>query len=125
MFRDKEMRYQAKHQPNKTNIDPWNPENTIECAELVERYHMCVENMRHRNARNLLDKCSQLQKFSLLCYKLEPKYFKHVVDSELTEEFYFEKVIYIQYMNKEFQEMRATSRPNVWKMREKKESSNN
>lgn len=119
MFRDKELRYQIKHQPDKVNIDPWNPESTIECSELVERYQQCKENMRHRNVRNLLDKCSQLQKFALLCYKLEPKYFKNVVDNELAEEFYFDKVISSQYMNKEFSEMRGSSRQNIWKMREK------
>ena len=109
MFQTRELSFFIKNNPEKVNADPWNPEKTIKCMELVEKYYDCVESVKQRNAVSMKSKCESIKKFALYCFKLERNYFLDAVSSEIDEESYLDL-----YLNKQMQ--RSTPK-SVWKMK--------
>lgn len=111
MFLARELKILTHSDPERANVNPWDPTSQIKCMEIVERFHDCVANMRERNAIQLQRKCVQLRKIAYLCFKLEPKYFLEEATKELDSEAYLDL-----YLKKQLG--RDEEQDRVWKLRD-------
>jgi hypothetical protein len=85
----------SRKNPEKQNVNPWNPSEKIYCTELATKYYDCIEREKSSDRPfNIHNKCNSLIKLTSLCFQLDEKEFLNAANDEGMEDYYLD--MYIQ-----------------------------
>jgi hypothetical protein len=100
MLKNREINYYLKNDPERVNINPWDPTKSIKCSSIVQMHKDCIDNLIARDNLGSNKECYKIQRLALGCYKLEPHYFAEAAKEELSEDYYLDLYISKQLQTK-------------------------